>query len=299
MCNIKTFLTIAVLSASAYANADNLFACKLPNNKVAFVSIDGAQIYYSYGKEGAQPDVQLDRTQKWYMGNNHYAGANYQLTFRIQKGNYNYVLYSQNYGDKLDEGLVAYNGTKVLFNKKCTEAAKVDDSVWSAQPADFGMQEETDKVSDMIANLGSGNHAEGTQQQGQDYSQPVINKASSGLVPGKPAFPKEQAKELAFYDSIVQVAPPSDGSSPIKIELDSGDTMGAIVKVTSLVDNVTVMGLTINRGNCLVVDNNTINKVKRVFKLKYGEYVNYHYLDNCKVLEASVDTNMGTWTSKS
>ncbi|MFO2398262.1 hypothetical protein, partial [Salmonella enterica] len=101
MCNIKTFLTIAVLSASAYANADNLFACKLPNNKVASVSIDGAQIYYSYGKEGAQPDVQLDRTQKWYMGNNHYTGANYQLTFRIQKGNYNYVLYSQNYGDKL------------------------------------------------------------------------------------------------------------------------------------------------------------------------------------------------------
>lgn len=299
MRNINISLIIATLVLSAGANAGNLFTCKLPGNKVASVSIDGAQIYYSYGKEGEQPDVQLDRTQNWFMGNNHYAGANYQLTFRVQKGNYNYVLYSQNYGDKLDEGLVAYNGANILFNKKCTEAAKVDDAVWSAQPADFGMQEETDKVSDMIANLGSDNHPEGAQQQSQGSSQPAINKASSGLVPGKPAFPKEQAKELAYYDSIVQVAPPSDGSSPIKIEMDGRDTTGAIMKITSLVDNVTIMGLTINRGNCSIIDNNTINKVKKVFNIKYGQYVEYHYMSDCSVLEVSVDTNMGTWTSKS
>ncbi|AMH12970.1 hypothetical protein AL515_03515 [Citrobacter sp. FDAARGOS_156] len=151
--NIKWFAPLLFIGAINTVNAGDLFTCKLPGNKAASVSVDGAQIYYSYDKTGTQPDVQLDRTHTWFMGNQHYAGANYQLTFRVQKGNYNYVLYSQNYGNGLDEGLVAYNGSKILFNKKCIEAAKVDDSVWNAQPTDFGMQDETDQTSDFVGKL--------------------------------------------------------------------------------------------------------------------------------------------------
>lgn len=236
MCNIITFLTIAVLSASTYANAGNLFACNLPNNKVASVSIDCAQIYYSYGKEGAQPDVQLDRTQKWYMGNNHYAGANYQLTFRIQKGNYNYVLYSQNYGDKLDEGLVAYNGTKVLFNKKCTEAAKVDDSVWSAQPADFGMQAETDQTSDIIGQLDQKNKVPTSDEPADNTQSPVDNSQSNKNLTDASKVPVKIQIQDVPYDW--------------KSEDFAKHNVTRHIYVYSLVDSITITGLSVDRGSC-------------------------------------------------
>ncbi|WP_065357251.1 hypothetical protein [Kluyvera georgiana] len=263
MRNIKMILAVIVLSLSADANAGNLFTCKLPGNKVSSVSIDGAQIYYSYGKEGAQPDVQLDRTQSWFMGNNHYAGANYQLTFRVQKGNYNYVLYSQNYGDKLDEGLVAYKGTKILFNKKCTESAKVDDSVWSAQPDDFGMQEETDQTSDLIGKLDNGTASAGDnapstntqvdkqQQNNPDPSQPVI-----------------------------------------KANITSGDFGTNHINIFSVTDQVTITGLVVNRGNCESMVLGRTNTPT----LKYGESAGFTVNGQCNIMEFTVNTSMGNYT---
>lgn len=338
MSNIKIIFTVAALSLSAGANAGNLFTCKLPGNKVASVSIDGAQIYYSYGKEGAQPDVQLDRTQNWFMGNNHYAGANYQLTFRVQKGDYNYVLYSQNYGDKLDEGLVAYNGTKFLFNKKCTEAAKVDDSVWSAQPVDFGMQEETDQTSDMVANIKTGDVATvPTAQPEPEQSTSMADNApkdntggtygpsteaiANSKIDGSHMTPNEYAAaygakmkaqhdiylakrakaasaEQGAIDAVPQIAPPSDGSSPVAIQLAHTNTGNTIIRVTSTVDNLTIMGIKINRGNCTTIGDKTINGVSKMYSLKYGQYVDYQYMSNCNVLEVSVDTNIGYWISR-
>lgn len=211
MRNIKKLLAVTALSLSTGVNAGNLFTCKLAGNKVASVSIDGAQIYYSYGKEGAQPDVQLDRTQNWHMGNNHYAGANYQLTFRVQKGSYNYVLYSQNYGDKLDEGLMAYNGTKVLFNKKCAEAAKVDDSVWSAQPADFGMQTDTDQVSEMVANL----ETTETMQAINQPSVPVSSTVTTGKLPDGVIYTYDPMTKMVSIPSVPSI-PLSYGYKELK-----------------------------------------------------------------------------------
>lgn len=239
MCNIRTFLAIATLALSVTANASNLFTCKLPGNKVASVSIDGSQVYYSYGKEGAQPDVQLDRTHNWFMGNNHYAGANYQLTFRVQKGNYSYVLYSQNYGDKLDEGLVAYNGTKVLFNKKCTETAKVDDSVWNAQPADFGMQTEIDQTSDFISKLDTGGATSfhDTTTDNSDNNQPTDDNNQSNQI----------SADTSKVPVKVQI---QDVPYDWKSEDFAKHTVTRHIYVYSLVDSITITGLSVDRGSC-------------------------------------------------
>lgn len=295
MSHAKIFLTIVVLGTSAYANAGDLFTCTLPGNKVASVSINGAQIYYSYGKIGTQPDVQLDRTQAWFMGNQHYAGANYQLTFRVQKDNYNYVLYSQNYGDKLDEGLVVYNGSKILFNKKCTESAKVDDSVWSTQPADFGMQDEIDKISDFIASLDNNSNAaapdaEDNSAQQSNQDQPLTQKPANGQSPIK----------------VVMQDVPDDYKGPNKAE----HNVTRHIYVYSLVDNVTINGLTIDRGNCYKWD-------IKPYTIAYGKRADFYlqtvaataYADanwtwvggntqygKCMWSEALVRTNMGDYT---
>ncbi|ECJ2453599.1 hypothetical protein JGY68_000095 [Salmonella enterica] len=264
MSHAKIFLTIVVLGTSAYANAGDLFTCKLPGNKVASVSINGAQIYYSYGKIGAQPDVQLDRTQAWFMGNQHYAGANYQLTFRVQKGNYNYVLYSQNYEDKLDEGLVVYNGSKILFNKKCTESAKVDDSVWSTQPADLGMQDESDQVSDYISSIASGAVTNNNSRQSAQDQQQTNN-----------------------------------GQSPIEVQLNQNSAWGTMTNliITGTANNVTINDVVVNRGNCTMgLYNYGPHKETRQRTLKYGEQTRYSFNTDCNIREIVVKTNIGNWT---
>lgn len=272
MSHAKIFLTIIVLGTSAYANAGDLFTCKLPGNKVASVSINGAQIYYSYGKIGAQPDVQLDRTQAWFMGNQHYAGANYQLTFRVQKGNYNYVLYSQNYGDKLDEGLVVYNGPKILFNKKCTESAKVDDSVWSAQPADFGMQDEADTLSDFIGKLDKN----GTDSSADNAAVPTDNDGSQ----------TEQTQAAQ---------PPANGQLPVKVQLQdipydfknnesAQHTVTRHIYVYSLVDSVTIKGLTIDRGSCYKWD-------IKPYTIAYGKRTDFYLT----ISDQHASNYEGTW----
>ncbi|HAV0412892.1 TPA: hypothetical protein JFW75_004707 [Salmonella enterica] len=294
MSHAKIFLTIVVLGTSAYANAGDLFTCKLPGNKVASVSINGAQIYYSYGKIGAQPDVQLDRTQAWFMGNQHYAGANYQLTFRVQKDNYNYVLYSQNYGDKLDEGLVVYNGSKILFNKKCTESAKVDDSVWSTQPADLGMQDEIDKMSDFITSLDNNSNA--AAPDAEDNSTQQTEQTQSVQSPANGQSPIK----------VVMQDVPNDYKGPNKAE----HNVTRHIYVYSLVDNVIINGLTIDRGNCYKWDIKpyTIAYGKRAdFYLQTVEAVAYANANwtwiggntqygKCMWSEVVVKTNMGEYT---
>lgn len=274
MRNIRIILAVTALALSAGANAGNLFTCKLPGGKVAKISVDGNKPTYIFGKADATPDVQLDSSKEWYMANNHYAGANYQVTFRVANGNYNYVLYSQNYGNGLDEGLVAYKGSKILYNKKCTEATNVDATVpFSAQPVDFGMQAETDQTSDFIGKLDKNDNI--------------------------PALDGDDSQQ---QDTVAQSAPPADGSAPIKINIHNDEFNNTRLNVISSVDLVTVTGAVVNRGNCKVNPGLTstggygFKETPKNRPIKFGQSTEYVIPAGCNVMEVTVNTNMGDWT---
>ncbi|EME8538592.1 hypothetical protein V0N16_002790 [Salmonella enterica] len=265
MRNIKILISITVLTVSAYASASDLFTCKLPGGKVAKISFDGNKPTYIFGKADATPDVQLDSSKEWYMANNHYAGANYQVTFRVANGNYNYVLYSQNYGNGLDEGLVAYKGSKILYNKKCTEATNVDETVpFDASAATYGMQDEADTLSDFIGKLDkNGNNQRNdnsTQQSNQDREQTQTNQ------------------------------------NPIEVRLAENTAWGtmSMVNITSLTNSVTINDVVVNRGNCTLFVSNQL-KQYRQRTLKYGEQTKYGFNTDCNIREIVVKTNQGDW----
>lgn len=171
------------------------------------------------------------------------------------------MLYSQNYGDKLDEGLVAYNGTKILFNKKCTEATNVDATVpFSAQPADFGMQAETDQTSDFIGKLDVSNsdNAPATDSQSD-------NQQQNNLDPSQPV---------------------------VKANVTLGDFGTNHINIFSVTNQVTITGLVVNRGNCKPMILGRTNTPT----LKYGESVGFTVNSQCNIMEFVVNTNMGDYT---
>ncbi|MCW1359776.1 hypothetical protein [Campylobacter sp. US33a] len=71
------------------------------------------------------------------------------------------------------------------------------------------------------------------------------------------------------------------------------------LKITSLVDSVTITKIIPNRGKCKiggVLDNRDI-KINKT--LKYGEVWNYIPLRGCdKLLEVRVETDQGEWDFK-
>jgi len=86
---------------------------------------------------------------------------------------------------------------------------------------------------------------------------------------------------------------------------DMFDYVQLNIHITSLVDNVTIKSLVVNRGNC-VVDNtyygyvNGSLRVSAVLptKLGYGKKVKVHIIKGCTVMEAEVITDKGAFTYK-
>lgn len=273
MRNIKILIAITVLTVSAYASASDLFTCKLPGGKVAKISVDGNKPTYIFGKADAPPDVQLDGSKEWHMANNHYAGANYQVTFRVANGNYNYVLYSQNYGNGLDEGLVSYKGSKILYNKKCTEATNVDETMpFDATAATYGMQDEADTLSDFIGKL---------DKNGTDFA------ADNAVAPAD--------NDHSQTEQTQSTQPPANGQLPVKVQLQdipydfknnesAQHTVTRHIYVYSLVDSVTIKGLTIDRGSCYKWD-------IKPYTIAYGKRTDFYLT----ISDQRASNYEGTW----
>ena len=108
---------------------------------------------------------------------------------------------------------------------------------------------------------------------------------------------KMAAAEQAARDAIPKIAPPSDGSAPINVQLGI-EQYSTVIRVTSAVDEVTVLGAKINRGNCPLTNGYTREGVLATFNVKFGQYVNYTVANSCNVMEVNIDTNMGAWQFK-
>lgn len=69
------------------------------------------------------------------------------------------------------------------------------------------------------------------------------------------------------------------------------------VKIKSIVDEVVIKDVTVNRGNCKIENRNVLSG-KPIFpaKLKFGESVSVSFTAPCEATEVSVDTSDGGWT---
>lgn len=108
---------------------------------------------------------------------------------------------------------------------------------------------------------------------------------------------KMAAAEQAARETIPQIAPPADGSAPVNVQLGV-EQYSTVVRVTSTVDEVIVLGAKINRGNCPLTNGYTREGVLATFNVKFGQYVNYTVANSCNVMEVNIDTNMGSWQFK-
>ncbi|EAA4081177.1 hypothetical protein DO628_04280 [Salmonella enterica subsp. salamae] len=262
--NLLQMAILFIPGVMGSVQAETLFECKLPDNKSATIAMQGAQLYYTFGKQNSEPDMQLNRDNDWYFYGQHGSGSNYQLSFRVVKGDYNYVIYSQDTGNGVTEGLVAYKGNKVLYNKHCTEPAKYDASLFQTDAADIGMNDESDQVSDYITSIANnGNNQRNdnsTQQSNQDREQTQTNQ------------------------------------NPIEVRLAENTAWGtmSMVNITSLTNSVTINDVVVNRGNCTLFVSNQL-KQYRQRTLKYGEQTKYGFNTDCNIREIVVKTNQGDW----
>lgn len=108
---------------------------------------------------------------------------------------------------------------------------------------------------------------------------------------------KIAAAQQAARDAIPQIAPPADGSAPVNVQLGV-EEYSTVVRVTSTVDEVVVLGAKINRGNCPLKNGYTREGVLATFNAKFGQHVDYTVANDCNVMEVNIDTNMGSWQFK-
>jgi hypothetical protein len=89
-----------------------------------------------------------------------------------------------------------------------------------------------------------------------------------------------------------------DVSPPIKVTTELKSSGGTFVRVTSLTDEIKIISLTANRGNCIEEDMNAIRRMVKAPEqsntIKYG--VTNTYAFRCAIIEVTIETDQGSWT---
>lgn len=118
---------------------DTLFSCTLTNNSTVTIEKGHVQVYYSYGKQGSEPEMKLDSSMDttFYYSE---LGENWSNNFfQFTRGQYYYIVYSNGTRAGMNDGLAVFKGSKMLMNKKCRGEATVDGIFYNASPDDFGV----------------------------------------------------------------------------------------------------------------------------------------------------------------
>jgi hypothetical protein len=74
------------------------------------------------------------------------------------------------------------------------------------------------------------------------------------------------------------------------------------VSISSLVDNIEIQDVIVNRGNCKIENqrfkglNNRMKKIPKI--IRYGEVVSLDFSGPCKASQVDVVTNKGSWSWK-
>lgn len=85
--------------------------------------------------------------------------------------------------------------------------------------------------------------------------------------------------------------------SPVRIAVN-GTQVVPKVHVMSVADSIIINDITVNRGNCKVVNKNFVtNKPAFPVTLKYGQEMMV-FVGNCAVIEVDVATSQGSWKVK-
>jgi len=98
-------------------------------------------------------------------------------------------------------------------------------------------------------------------------------------------------KNLKGYAAVVALVAAALGGcgavseSPVSVGFDYVGTL-RFIKVSSVVNEVTITGITVNRGNCRGPSD--LPKT-----LKFGEYVGYPFSECSNLIEITIETNKG------
>lgn len=85
--------------------------------------------------------------------------------------------------------------------------------------------------------------------------------------------------------------------SPVRIAVN-GTQVVPKVHVMSVADSIIISNITVNRGNCKVVNKNFVtNKPAFPVTLKYGQEMMV-FVGNCTVMQVDVATSQGNWMMK-
>lgn len=121
---MKKILTVsmAISIFSASANAIE-YSCQLENNKLVSVVVEnGKTPVYRYGTLG-KTEITLPANAKGreniFVGKGMFSGGASSVYIRFQNGNYNYVLYDGEGKGWYYQGIVVYQGQKIISKKTC------------------------------------------------------------------------------------------------------------------------------------------------------------------------------------
>lgn len=92
----------------------------------------------------------------------------------------------------------------------------------------------------------------------------------------------------------------ASGEPPIRIEIEQKynqffNSYFPVVVVTSVVDNLTINNVVVNKGNCYM--NKAVWNPQLPSKLIFGKQLEIALNKDCKVLKVDIKTDQGDWTA--
>jgi hypothetical protein len=128
-----------------------------------------------------------------------------------------------------------------------------------------------------------------------DSDQPPAASNANGAVPAPSAATQSAT---AAIDAAPSAQKRQTDDPPFSVEefsIVSGNRLLNFLRIRAATDNLTIDGITANRGNCKLIEPNHFPVT-----LKFGETTEATFMDNCygaeNILEMKVDTTVGSWT---
>lgn len=144
---MKQFLTLLVSLGLFSASASAIeYSCQLENNKLVSVVVEKDKTpIYRYGTLG-KTEITLPTNTKGkeniFVGQRYFANGADSVYIRFQNGNYNYVLYQGEGKGWYFDGLVVYQGNKIINKKSC----KSENSLDLRSIMNYGLLEDTENT---------------------------------------------------------------------------------------------------------------------------------------------------------
>ena len=290
-----TSAAVLVLSMASLARANTtVMSCDLQNGRTVNVSWNGDNLVYQYGKVSATPELELPNNphdiESMHFGHLSFAQGS-AAYYRFTNGNYDYVTYFSelNNGDISNLGI--FKDKKLIKQIKCKETYHTQLPSMYKVVDDKVLLDSDDDTDNWMVNEDDNSPSDSNAQNDPDNNPP-----STAVEPSSTSPVKIQIQDI-----------PSD----YKDQTSANHVVNRHIYVYSLVDSVTINGVSVDRGSCYSWNTKplTVAYGKRLdFFLTVDSqfaYANTGWTwynspgkkyNQCMWSEVVVKTNKGEWT---